>query len=76
MDVPTDGASRIAPPHLQKIGGSDIAAQFPPEAGGEYLGFMEVLHQLHCVVSLRPFSPDPSRSCLQGVRALSLKTAR
>ena len=30
--------------------GKSIAAQFPPEAGGGYLGFVEVLHQIHCVV--------------------------
>ena len=45
------GAFRITPSHLARIGGLPIAAQFPPEAGGGYLGFMEVLHQLHCVVS-------------------------
>ena len=47
----TVGAFRITPSHLRKIGGSPSAAQFPPEAGGGYLGFMEVLHQIHCVVS-------------------------
>lgn len=47
----TVGAFRITPSHLRKIGGSSSAAQFPPEAGGGYLGFMEVLHQIHCVVS-------------------------
>ena len=32
------------------MGGKSIAAQFPPEAGGGYLGFVEVHHQIHCVV--------------------------
>ena len=47
----TVGAFRITPEQLKVIGGSPIAAQFPPEVGGGYLGFMEVLHQLHCLVS-------------------------
>ena len=45
-----DGAFRITPSHLQKINGDPVAAKFPDAAGGGYLGFMEVLHQLHCVV--------------------------
>jgi len=42
---------RISPENLQEIGGKPYAAKFPDEAGGDYIGFMEVLHQLHCVVS-------------------------
>ena len=34
------------------------AAQWPLEVGGGYIGFIEVLHQLHCVVSE---TPNPAR---------------
>jgi len=48
--VTTDGSFRISPEDLERIGGKPFAAQWPPEAGGGYIGFLEVLHQVHCVV--------------------------
>ena len=45
------------------MGGKSIAAQFPPEAGGGYLGFVEVHHQIHCVVrNLTPLVPPLVRA--------------
>ena len=44
---------RISPEQLERIGGKPFAAKFPDEAGGGYIGFMEVLHQLHCIVRRR-----------------------
>ena len=48
---------RISPDDLARIGGRPTAAKFPPELGGGYLGFVEVLHQLHCVVCKRFSQP-------------------
>lgn len=45
-----DGLFRISPEDLKRINGSENSAQWPPEAGGGYVGFLEVLHQIHCVV--------------------------
>ena len=65
-----DGATRITPSHLREMGGKPIAAQFPPEAGGGYLGFVEVLHQIHCVVRrLMPLLPNLVGT--NGLRTLS-----
>jgi hypothetical protein len=36
---------------LKTIGKNRNAVKFPPELGGEYVGSLEVFHQLHCLVS-------------------------
>ena len=52
------------------MGSNPIAAQFPPEAGGGYLGFVEVHHQIHCVVRrLTPLLPTLARA--SGLKTLS-----
>ena len=49
---------RISPEDLERIGGKPHAAKFPDAAGGGYIGFMEVLHQLHCIVRPRNSSEN------------------
>ena len=44
------GYFRISREDLDRIGGDPNSVQWPPELGGGYIGFLESLHQIHCVV--------------------------
>ena len=46
---------------LKRIGASEDSIKLPPESGGGYMGMLEIVHQLHCVVSSdTPFYFVPS----------------
>lgn len=44
------GAFRISAEDMVRIGEPLTAAQWPAKYGGGYVGYVEVLHQLHCLV--------------------------
>ena len=44
----------MSPSELERVGGSiGNAVQYPPEVGGDYMGMLQVFHQIHCIVSKR-----------------------
>ncbi len=47
----TVGVISISHDTLKRIGGSEDSVKLPPESGGGYMGALEIVHQLHCVVS-------------------------
>lgn len=55
-EVSTVGYFRISPDDLDRIGGDPNSVRWPDELGGGYVGFLESLHQIHCVVSFASLS--------------------
>ena len=51
-----DGAISISREELVKIGGSEASVKLPPESGGGYMGWLEIYHQIHCLVRAQPVS--------------------
>lgn len=53
----TDGAFSISHDELLKIGAPESSVKLPPDSGGGYMAWLEVFHQLHCLVSFEDLTP-------------------
>ena len=47
----TVGLFAISEGELRKTGASKASVRLPPQSGGEYVGYLNAFHNLHCLVS-------------------------